>query len=87
MPLLLFNFHAYALFTNWKIQIFVFCFCFFWCFFVSYSTNVCVPKMSSPYNQPINIQQTLTRISPDMVRIKAILKTKSIFNTQKDYIK
>lgn len=49
VPLLLFNFHAYGLFTNWKIQTCYFVLLMF--FFFS------PPEMSLPLcNQPINIQ-------------------------------
>jgi len=48
VPLLFFNFHAYGLFTNWKIQTYYFDLLFFLLF---------PPEMSLPLcNQPINIQ-------------------------------
>lgn len=79
MPLLLFNVHAYALFTNWKIPI---------SFFFFYSTSVCKTKIIASLQSSNRHSATQTQISPDMVRmIKAILKTKSIFHTQKEYIK
>lgn len=80
MPLLLFNVHAYALFTNWKILILSF-------FFLFYSTSVCKPKIIASLQSSNRHSATHTQISPDMVRmIKAILKTKSIFHTHKKSI-
>lgn len=64
VPLLLFRFHAYGLFTNWKIQTILFLWCFFFFFILppSPSPTKCLCPQSA-------IQHSATRGSPYILQM------------------